>query len=264
MNPWKPSFFPASRRRLKLRELLSVYRTLRRFFGHQHWWPGETAFEIIVGAILTQNTAWSNVERAIARLRAAGVLTPHALRKISTRRLARLIRPAGYFNVKAKRLKCFMDFLFQEYHGSLVRMFRESGESLRPKLLAVKGIGPETADSIFLYAGNKPFFVMDAYTRRVFSRHRIEVPQELLASIQKRIPSVNPKRGRTQKSRRSFPSARILETMDYDAWQSLLTKALPQRIPLYNDFHAQIVAVGKHFCKSGRPLCQSCPLSRFF
>ena len=211
-------FFPKSRR-LKPAELFGVYRTLRKARGHQHWWPGRTPFEVIVGAILTQNTAWTNVEKAIRNLKHAYRLTPRALWEISRAELARLIRPAGYFNIKADRLKNFVRFLFATYGGKLDRMFREDGGRLREKLLAVKGIGPETADSILLYAAGKPFFVIDAYTRRIFSRHRLIAPQVL-----------------------SRPG---LLAMDYQAWQDLFAEALPREVPLYNDFHAQIVALGK-------------------
>jgi endonuclease-3 related protein len=200
---------------------------LRRSLGHQRWWPGDTPFEVMVGAILTQNTAWKNVEKAIQNLKAEKKLSPAALRDISVKRLASLIRPAGYFNVKADRLKHFIRFLFREYEGNLKRMFKEKGEVLRHKLLHVKGIGPETADSILLYAAGKPFFVIDAYTKRIFARHRLH-------------------------SREA----------DYGSWQKIFTQALPRRAALYNDFHAQIVAVGKDYCRTV-PLCNICPLKRF-
>jgi len=231
MTPSKTFFSPESRA-LKLRELPGVYETLRRYFGPQHWWPAQTTFEVVVGAILTQNTAWSNVEKAIVNLRRAKCLTPQALRRIPKRKLASLIRSAGYFNVKAERLKSFVDFLFLAYQGQLERMFREEGKKLRANLLSVKGIGPETADSILLYAAKKPFFVIDAYTKRIFARHRVGAGK---------------------------PKSLLL--MSYDDWQRIFFEALPKRIGLYNDFHAQIVALGKHFCKSKRPLCSTCPLA---
>lgn len=205
--------------------LNSIYKDLHSFFGHQKWWPGDTPFEIMVGAILTQNTSWTNVEKAIQNLKREKVLTPEALNRISHERLAALLKPAGYFNVKAKRLKNFIDFLFYEYQGDLRRMKKEPGNILREKLLAVNGVGPETADSILLYALNKPFFVIDAYTKRIFSRHRI-------------LKFENP----------------------YELWRSLFETSLPRKVSLFNDFHAQIVAVGKRFCKTRNPDCSSCPL----
>jgi endonuclease-3 related protein len=223
MKASKHFIYPKSRI-LKAEELVSVYHALRRAFGHQHWWPGETPFEVVVGAILTQNTAWPNVEKAIVNLKAARKLSPGVLYKMPKRDLARFIRPAGYFNIKADRLKHFIRFLFDEYQGRLALMFGENGERLRKKLLGVKGIGPETADSILLYALKKPFFVIDAYTKRVFARHR-------LFSLEGR----------------------------YAEWQKLFSDVLPKKVSLYNDFHAQIVAVGKTFCRT-RPLCEKCPL----
>ncbi len=224
MKSSKPFIFPKSRK-LRARELPGVYRTLRRALGPQHWWPGETPFEVMVGAILTQNTAWKNVERAIRNLKKAGVLNPRALHRIPQKKLARLIQPAGYFNIKAERLKHFVKFLFTEYGGRPDIMFHERGAALRRKLLAVKGIGPETADSMLLYAAGKPFFVIDAYTKRIFARHRLHALEG-----------------------------------GYEAWQRQFEEALPKRVSLYNDFHAQIVAVGKDYCRTGRPRCEICPL----
>ncbi len=154
-------------------KLALMYKKLYACFGPQHWWPGETPFEVAVGAILTQNTNWSNVEKAIANLKKDKVLNPDALHNMSHERLAALIRPAGYFNIKAKRLKNFIALLINEYHGSMSKMKKEDLNSVRKKLLLVNGIGPETADSIMLYALEKPVFVIDAYTKRVLSRHNI-------------------------------------------------------------------------------------------
>jgi endonuclease-3 related protein len=218
-----PSRLGRRHRRVNLR---SYYRRLRSHFGHQHWWPGDTPFEVCVGAILTQNTAWSNVEKAIANLKRARALSPRALHAMSERDIAALIRPSGYFNIKARRLKIFIEFLFAEYGGSVTRMRREDLETLRPKLLAVKGIGPETADSILLYALGKPIFVVDAYTERVLSRHGLIKPSAA-----------------------------------YDEIQELFHSSLHHpRSTLFNDFHAQFVAVGKTYCKSRVALCDKCPL----
>jgi endonuclease-3 related protein len=189
------------------------------------WWPGRTAFEVIVGAILTQNTAWVNVERAIRNLRQAGTLTPRAIEKAPMARLARLIRPSGYFRQKAKKLKAFVQFLRERHGGSLARMFRQPTAQLRQELLAVHGIGPETADSILLYAGRHPVFVVDAYTHRILGRHQITDGKP-----------------------------------DYEAVRSLFERSLPRDSALYNEFHALIVNVGKKWCRKREPLCQECPL----
>ena len=150
--------------------LLCIYRRLYDAFGPRHWWPAKTPFEVITGAILTQNTAWVNVEKAIENLRRKGLLTPGKMRAVSEGSLAGLIKPAGYYNLKAKRIKCFVRFLFSKYGGSLRRMFKTQLHLLREELLDVAGIGPETADSILLYAGGMPVFVVDTYTRRMLSK----------------------------------------------------------------------------------------------
>lgn len=209
-------------------ELIDVYYVLRRVYGHQHWWPGETPFEVMVGAILTQNTAWTNVEKAILNLKKAKRLTLRTLHQTPRKILAELIRPSGYFNVKALRLRYFTEFLVKQYKGQLQRLRREPLHSLRAKLLAVNGIGPETADSILLYALNKKIFVIDAYTKRIFSRHGLASHKE-----------------------------------DYARWQEIFMSALPARTALYNDYHAQIVRLAKDYCRK-TPRCDSCPLKSFF
>lgn len=212
-----------------LREpLLEIYKILYNQFGKQHWWPGETPFEVIVGAILTQNTAWGNVEKAIGNLKRGGHLLPEVLYAIPLTKLAKLIRPSGYFNIKAKRLKEFMKFLFKEYNGSLDKMFSTELSELRRKLLEVKGIGPETADSILLYAGGYPIFVIDAYTKRILSRHKL-----------------------------------IDDAIDYHFLQRLFMENLPQHTDLFNEYHALIVKIGKDFCNT-KPHCEECPLNRLF
>jgi len=209
---------------IKASDLLKVYKILRKALGHRHWWPGETPFEVMVGAILTQNTAWTNVEKAIANLKHARRLSFRAMRRISKTQLAQLIRPAGYFNIKADRLKHFVDFLNRECQGNILRLKKQNTSQLREKLLSVKGIGPETADSILLYALEKPSFVIDAYTKRIFSRHG-------LASV----------------------------SDCYETWQKIFTGSLPVKLDLYNDYHAQIVQVGKDYCRK-IPRCGLCPL----
>jgi endonuclease-3 related protein len=206
------------------RRLLSIYRRLHTRLGPQGWWPGRTRFEIIVGAILTQNTNWANVEKAIRQLRGARALTPSAMSALSRYRLATLIRPAGTFAVKAKRLRSFLIFLRTQYRGSLHRMFRDEPARLRDALLEAPGIGPETADSILLYAGNMPVFVVDAYTKRIFSRHRVISPNAT-----------------------------------YHEVQALFMNHLPQDTQLYNEYHALLVAIGKAYCRS-TPRCDTCPL----
>jgi endonuclease III related protein len=151
----------------------AYYHTLFSQWGRQHWWPARSRFEVIVGAYLTQNTAWTNVEKALSNLRRARRLTVSAIRRVPQSELEQLIRPTGYFRQKAQRLRTFVRFLDERYAGSLARMFARPTAELRDELLALNGVGPETADSILLYAGNHPVFVVDAYTRRILERHRI-------------------------------------------------------------------------------------------
>jgi len=204
---------------------MRLYRRLYRHYGDLHWWPGESPLEISVGAILTQNTAWTNVEKAISQLKRSRALSVKALHRLSHRRLARLIKSAGYFNVKARRLKNFISFLQRRYHGSFTRMLRQNASALRAELLSVNGIGPETADSILLYAGAKPIFVIDASTKRIFSRHGV-----------------------------------LSYDASYDNFQQLFMKRLTPKVSLYNKYHGMLVNIGKDFCRK-RPLCHSCPLS---
>ncbi|MCO5062577.1 MAG: endonuclease III domain-containing protein [Kiritimatiellae bacterium] len=204
--------------------LHAAYRALFERFGPQHWWPAQSRFEMMVGAILTQNTAWTNVEKAIAELRKRRALTPRALQAAPLATLAQWIRPAGYYNVKSTRLRTFTDWIIRDFGGSLTRLFREPTESLRAKLLAVNGVGPETADSILLYAGERPVFVVDAYTRRILERHGWAEGGE-----------------------------------SYDAIASLFTRALPREMSLFNEYHALIVQLGKEYCRAW-PRCEECPL----
>ena len=206
--------------------LLEVYERLFAAYGPQRWWPGETPFEVIVGAILTQSAAWANVEKAIGNLKAAGALSPQGLRRLSEEELARLIYPSGYFNAKARKLKAFVSLLFERFGGDPDRLLAAPAAELRPLLLATHGIGPETADSILLYAAGQPVFVIDAYTRRLCSR----------------LGLAPTRRGDT-----------------YDAWQRLFMDALPSDAPLFNEYHALIVRHGKEVCRR-RPRCPECPL----
>jgi endonuclease III related protein len=212
--------------------LPSYFETLAKTLGPMHWWPARTPFEVIVGAILTQNTAWQNVERAIANLRRERLLTPRAIERVSPQRLARLIRSSGYFRQKAKKLKAFVRFLRNEYGGSLARMFKTPTLELRERLLDVYGIGRETADSILLYAGGHPIFVVDAYTHRILGRHGLGLPK----------PNDKP---------------------EYEAVRSLFETNLPPDARLYNEFHALLVNVGKNWCRSREPRCSECPLQGY-
>ncbi len=207
------------------KDLLRIYRMLHKHFGPQHWWPAEGPFEVMVGAILTQNTNWANVEKAINNLKSAGALSPEAIHGMARRELAELIRPAGYFNVKAERLKSFVGFFISRYSGRVSRMKRTDTQTLREELLALKGIGPETADSILLYALSRPVFVIDAYTKRVLSRHGI-----------------------------------MDHSAGYGSFQDLFHRCLPRDPELFNEYHALFVKVGKEFCRP-RPQCEGCPLS---
>jgi len=207
-------------------DLINIYQKLYRFFGPQYWWPGETPFEISVGAILTQNTNWGNVEKAINNLKKQNALSAKAIHEMPVKKLSELIRPAGYFNIKAKRLKSFINFLMNDYNGSMKRMKKDDVHSLREKLLSVNGIGHETADSILLYAHEKPIFVIDAYTKRVLSRHSIMEHDE-----------------------------------PYDKFQELFHSSLGKDVKLFNEYHALFVRAGKTFCKRKKPLCDECPLN---
>jgi len=199
-----------------------------RAYGPRHWWPGETPLEVIVGAVLTQNTAWSNVERAIANLKSAGALDWHRLDRMDHARLAELIRPAGYFNVKARRLKNLVRWIVQRFDGDLKAMFAVPTSSLREELLGVSGIGRETADSILLYAGGHATFVVDAYTARILRRHGL-----------------------------------IDEQADYEQIKEVFEANLPEDPALFNEYHALLVEVGKRCCRPRNPRCGECPLDPF-
>lgn len=204
---------------------IEAYTLLLNHFGHRKWWPGRSRFEVCVGAVLTQNTAWVNVERAIKNLKAAGKLSIKALLDSPDDELALLIRPSGYFNMKARRLKELAGFLIKE-GGERFNGFKSlSDMEFREKLLKVKGIGPETADSILLYAFNRPVFVVDAYTRRISARLGWAEPDA-----------------------------------SYEELQVLFSENIQDDVSLYNDYHAQIVALGANFCKP-KPNCEPCPLS---
>ena len=202
----------------------TIYKKLYSKFGPQHWWPGDTPFEIMIGAILTQNTAWSNVEKAIDNLKRKKLLDPVRLNKISIKTLKKYIRPSGFYNIKAKRIKNFLVFLLQYNNNIKLLKVRNTGR-LRLELLGINGIGRETADSILLYALGKGIFVVDSYTRRMLIRHRI-----------------------------------IRKNADYDHIQRRFMENVPKKATFYNEYHALIVALAKRYCKKEKPLCDICPL----
>lgn len=205
------------------RRLLAVYRRLLATHGPQHWWPGDSVFEIMVGAVLTQNTAWTHVEKAIANLKTARALTPEAIVAAPHRRLAAWLKPSGYFNIKAKRLHAFCAWLLQQ--GGARRLARMPTEKLRAALLQVHGVGPETADDILLYAFNRPVFVIDAYTRRLFAR----------------LEDIEGREG-------------------YEVLRRMFEESLPSDPQLFNEYHALIVAHAKYVCRK-RPLCKDCQIA---
>ena len=208
-------------------QLLAFYEVLLAHFGPQNWWPGDTPFEVMVGAILTQNTNWKNVAKAIANLKEADLLDPHRLAQLNHEHLAALIRPAGYFNIKAKRLHNFLAWFIDCFDGDVEATQRLDIETLRAELLSISGIGRETADSILLYGLGKLIFVVDTYTCRILWRHHL-----------------------------------LDEDIGYDYVQEIFTDALPAELQLYNEYHALLIALGKTYCRP-RPNCPDCPLNRY-
>lgn len=206
-------------------QLAGIFRALLRAYGPQGWWPGDTPFEVMIGAVLTQNTAWANVEKAIINLKRARAMSVASFRRLSPGELGGLIRPSGYYNIKTKRLANLMRFLDERYGGSLARMLSDDAANLREGLLSVNGIGPETADSIMLFAGGHPVFVVDAYTRRILSRHGLLSGSE-----------------------------------GYHEVQRLFVENLPPDAKYFNEYHALLVMVGKRHCRKNNPRCEECPL----
>ena len=204
---------------------MAAYRKLYAHFGPRHWWPAKTPFEVMVGAILTQNTAWSNVEKAIANLRKARLLSPGRIEGIASGKLRALIKPSGFYNEKAKKLKTFVRFLNAFGKKGILELSRYKTPFLRKALLGLKGIGPETADSILLYALGRSVFVVDAYTKRIFSRHGL-----------------------------------VSEDATYDEIQKFFTDNLSKNRKLFNEYHALIVEAGKNYCRKKKPFCKICPL----
>ena len=252
-------------RDLNHKQLRRYYAVLSQAWGPQHWWPAETPFEVIVGAYLTQNTAWINVERALANLRSARLLTVEGIRTISSSRLQRLIRPSGYFRQKAKRLKTFVAFLDQRYDGSLDQLFSQPPATLREELLSLNGVGPETADSILLYAGNHPVFVVDAYTRRIFHRHGLLPADTDYEEIRKFCEQALAPIAHAQEVKPN-PTEAILKSGFRGAAHPPSVMSAAQRtalVQVYNEMHGLIVGVGKYHCGKSQPRCDQCPLQPF-
>ncbi len=235
----------------------AIYRKLSRAWGPQHWWPAQTPFEVITGAILTQNTSWTNVERALINLRAAGGLSVEGVRGLSIDQLELLIRPSGYFRQKAQRLKNFVAFLDQKHGGSLDAMLACTTEQLRGELLALNGIGPETADSILLYAGHHPIFVVDAYTRRVLERHDVVGVDAKYDAIRTLVEEAL--HAETQLTG-PFRPWRDQQRPEAHTPSPMSTAARPPLAQVYNEMHGLMVQVGKHYCRKQDPRCDACPL----
>ncbi len=253
-----------------------IFRTLEAAMGPQHWWPAGSAFEVVAGAYLTQNTAWRNVELAMENLRRAGVLTVQGIREATVEQLEALVRPAGYYRQKAARLKDFVAHLDARHAGSLETMFAQPVEALRKELLELTGIGPETADSILLYAASREVFVVDTYTRRIFERHRLAQAgtgyEEIRAAVETALAkegSLSHLNAASPEARREggapavlspttlSPAIRGLAVHAPSAASGMARSELSQR---YNEFHALLVQTAKHYCLKAAPHCQDCPL----
>ncbi len=250
---------------MKENELRRYYRALYQAWGKQHWWPADTAFEVIVGAYLTQNTAWTNVERALTNLRPAEALSVTGIRSIKLAKLERLIRPSGYFRQKAKRLKTFVAFLDRKYHGSLEKLFSQPTGKLRKELLELNGVGPETADSILLYAGNHPVFVVDAYTRRILERHGILREKADYEDIRELFERALSPIAQEQQERPADLSPPIANGIPGTAHRpsAMSTAERTATVQVYNEMHGLIVGAGKYFCKKAKAECEGCPLRPF-
>ena len=240
----------------------AYYQTLFGAWGCQHWWPAQSPFEVIVGAYLTQNTAWTNVEKALANLRKARLLTVDGIRRTPQPKLARLIRSSGYFRQKAQRLKTFVRFLDARYSGSLVRMFARTTAELREELLALNGVGPETADSILLYAGNHPAFVVDAYTRRILERHYVVSTKATYDEIRELFEQAL---GETVPPGRSREGGPVAAGPQGSCHRPSRMSTAPRTAvaQVFNEMHGLIVGVGKNYCLKSQPRCEQCPLQKF-
>jgi len=242
-------------------QIRAYFRTLYAAWGHQHWWPAESQFEAIVGAYLTQNTSWTNVERALHSLRAARVLSVNGIRRTPRQELEKLIRSSGYFRQKAQRLKTFVQFLDKNYAGSLVRMFAQPTAKLRQELLSLNGVGPETADSILLYAGNHESFVVDAYTRRILERHGLLEPSATYEEIRELFHrALGPLVAEPLECAASPNGGPAGSCHPPSKMSTAKREALVQ---IFNEMHALIVGLGKSYCKKSQTDCERCPLNKF-
>jgi len=208
-----------------IQQLMQIYNRMFAYFGPRSWWPGETMFEICVGAILTQSVSWKNVMKAIDNMKRAGLLELESMYTASAEAIEQCIIPTMYYRMKTKKLQAFVSHIMQKYNGDLAKMFSKDMDSLRIELLSIYGIGPETADSIILYAAEKPAFVVDAYTRRIFSRLGI-----------------------------------FSDDVTYDEMKNYFMQRLSPDVPLYNEYHALVTGIGNRFCSNKRPKCKECPL----
>jgi endonuclease-3 related protein len=261
----------------------AYYHSLFSAWGRQHWWPAQSRFEVIVGAYLTQNTSWTNVEKALGNLRKARLLTSRGIRRTPQPKLEQLIRPAGYFRQKAQRLKTFVSFLDERYGGSLARLFARPTAELRDELLALHGVGPETADSILLYAGDHPVFVVDAYTRRILERHKIvsgAAGYEEIRQLFERALGETPPPKRSLDGAPAAEGTQEIETASGSAESGSAKTAVgprgschrPSRVSIgertalvqvFNEMHGLIVGVSKTYCLKSQPQCEQCPLQKF-
>jgi endonuclease III related protein len=255
----------------KFDTIRAYYHTLLSAWGRQHWWPAQSRFEMIVGAYLTQNTSWTNVENALRNLRRARLLTVSGIRHTPQPELETLIRPAGYFRQKAQRLKTFVSFLDERYGGSLARMFARPTAELRDELRALNGVGPETADSILLYAGNHPVFVVDAYTRRILERHQLvstavgydeirQLFEQALAAAAEGTPGMGTESEATKSDAAKTVSGPRGSCHRPSRVSTAERTALVQ---IFNEMHGLIVGVGKNYCLKSQPQCEQCPLQKF-
>ncbi len=252
--------------RLKTDQIRAYYHTLFSMWGCQHWWPAHSRFEVILGAYLTQNTSWINVEKALASLRRARLLSVHGIRRTPLRRLENLIRSSGYFRQKAKRLKTFVRFLDERYDGSLTRMFAQPVMKLREELLALNGVGPETADSILLYAGNQPVFVVDAYTRRILERHALigsrATYDEICELFERALAPIGADAsGYAAKLGPAHLTAGPRRTSHAPSRMSQASR--PPLAQVFNEMHGLLVGVGKNYCLKSQMRCEECPLQKF-
>ena len=236
----------------------AIYRTLARSWGPQHWWPAETPFEVVAGAILTQNTSWKNVERALAELRDANALSLENIRTLPGAKLEQLVRSSGYYRQKAARLKAFVAYVDERYGGSLERMFRTATPQLRAELLSLHGIGPETADAILLYAAHHEVFVVDAYARRILQRHaaidHAAKYEDIRALVERALHREHPHMAGASRAPTRAPAAHSPSPMS--------VAPRPPLAQVYNEMHGLVVQAGKHYCHGKEPDCEHCPLRR--